>query len=130
MKMKIERALLLCARCGNWSGWISRTKGGVKRIDTICSCCGARLKGTPDYFRDRSRQFINAYRPGRGAHNRGQSIKRIIVHDAKVNVKLKASEYNRQNRTIPLETEGGGFETAKARKQREKKERDERAKRG
>jgi hypothetical protein len=127
--MRIERALLLCARCGNWSGWISRTKGGVKRIDTICSCCSARLKGTPDYFRDRGRQFINSYRPGRGAHNRGESIKRLIVMDSKVNVKLKASEMNRANR-VPSETNGGGFESAADRSTREKKERDERAKRG
>lgn len=102
--MKIERAVLLCSKCRKWSGWISRTKGGVKAIDTRCSPCGARLRGTPDYWRDRGRQYINAYRPGRGAHNRSQSIKRLIVYDNGTNVKALASQYNTKG--IPKGKEG------------------------
>lgn len=128
--MKIERAVLLCARCRQFTGWISRTKGGVKRIDTRCSVCGARLKGTPHFFRDRSRSKMGAYHPGRGAHNRTQSIARLIIYDTKVNVKLKASENNRRNRSLQLAKGQKGFETAKNRDLRNKEEQAKRAKRG
>jgi hypothetical protein len=92
--MKIERALLLCAKCRKWSGWISRTNGGVKQIDTRCSPCGARLRGTPDYWRDVNRQYRNAYRTGRGAHNRSESISKLIPVDNHVPVKRLAGAYN------------------------------------
>lgn len=92
--MKIQRALLLCAKCRKWSGWISRTKGGVKRIDTRCSPCGARLRGTPDYWRDVNRQYRNAYRTGRGAHNRSESITRLIPVENSIPVKRLAGYYN------------------------------------
>jgi len=98
--MKIERALLLCAKCRKWSGWISRTKGGVKRIDTRCSPCGARLRGTPDYWRDVNRQHRNAYQRGRGAHNRSESISKLIPVDNHVPVKRLAGAYN--TKRIPL----------------------------
>jgi hypothetical protein len=126
--MRISRALLLCNSCRSWSGWISRTKGGVKRIDTRCSVCGARLKGTPDYFRDTKRQYRHAYAPGRGAHNRGQSIKRMQVFDGNEPVKKMASERNRSQRRVLMGREG--FETAKNRQKREKEEQDKRARRG
>lgn len=100
--MKIERALLLCAKCRKWSGWISRTKGGVKRIDTRCSPCGSRLRGTPDYWRDIDRQYRNSYRKGRGAHNRSESISKLIPVNDNVPVKRLAGFYN-TNRTPLVE---------------------------
>jgi uncharacterized C2H2 Zn-finger protein len=104
--MKIKRALLLCAKCRKWSGWISRTKGGVKRIDTRCSPCGARLRGTPDYWRDVNRQYRNAYRTGRGAHNRSESIARLIPVENHVPVKRLAGAYNTKRVPDPI----GGIE--------------------
>jgi hypothetical protein len=101
--MKLKRALLLCAKCRKWSGWISRTNGGVKRIDTRCSPCGARLRGTPDYWRDVNRQYRNCYRNGRGAHNRSESIVKLIPVNDDVPVKKLAGLYN-TNRT-PLVNE-------------------------
>ena len=94
--MKIKRAMLLCAKCRKWSGWISRTNGGVKRIDTRCSPCGARLRGTPDYWRDMDRQYRNAYRKGRGAHNRTESIIKLIPVNSDVPVKKLAGMYNKK----------------------------------
>ena len=99
--MKIERALLLCAKCRKWSGWISRTKGGVKRIDTRCSPCGARLRGTPDYWRDIDRQYRNAYRKGRGAHNRSESILKLIPVSNNIPVKKLAGMYN--TKRVPVQ---------------------------
>ena len=67
--MKYKRALLKCRKCGKWSAWISRTKGGVKAIDTRCRCCRARLRHT-----ERRDESSNKYGPGRGAHNRQTSV--------------------------------------------------------
>lgn len=73
---------------------------------------------------------MGAYHPGRGAHNRTQSIARLIIYDTKVNVKLKASENNRRNRSLQLAKGQKGFETAKNRDLRNKEEQAKRAKRG
>ena len=90
--MKYKRALIQCRKCGKWSGWISRTKGGVKAIDTTCSCCGRRLRHTER--RDEGRQYINCYRPGRGAHNRTISVARFIPCSSDVDVKREAASRN------------------------------------
>jgi hypothetical protein len=67
--MKYKRALIKCRHCGKWTGWISRTKGGVKAIDTKCRCCHRRLRHT-----ERRDEGSNKYGPGRGAHNRSSSV--------------------------------------------------------
>lgn len=90
--MRYKRALIQCCRCGKWSGWISRTKGGVKAIDTRCSPCGARLRHTERP--DEGRQFNNCYRPGRGAHNRTTSVARFIPCTSDVDVKREAASRN------------------------------------
>jgi hypothetical protein len=92
VRMKYRRALIMCAKCKRWSGWISRTKGGVKRIDTRCSCCGSRLRHTE--HPDKDRQFINCYRPGRGAHNRSQSVFKFIPCTSNIDVKREAARRN------------------------------------
>jgi hypothetical protein len=92
--MRYKRALIKCQRCGKWSGWISRTKGGVKRIDTTCSCCGARLRHTER--RDSTRSYVNCYRPGRGAHNRTISVSRFIPVGSNVDVKQLAAYKNKK----------------------------------
>ena len=90
--MRYKRALIKCRRCGKWSGWISRTEGGVKAVDTTCSCCGARLRHTER--RDEGRQFNNCYRPGRGAHNRTTSVTRFHPCSSDVDVKREAASRN------------------------------------
>lgn len=90
--MRYKRALIKCRRCGKWSGWISRTKGGVKAIDTTCSCCGRRLRHTERP--DANRQFVNCHRPGRGAHNRSTSIIRFEPCRISVDVKREAASRN------------------------------------
>jgi len=90
--MKYKRALIMCRRCGKWSGWISRTKGGIKAIDTTCSCCGRRLRHTE--HPDRARQMISCYRPGRGAHNRNTSVSRFIPCTSDFDVKREAARRN------------------------------------
>ena len=90
--MRYKRALIQCRRCGKWSGWISRRKRGVKVIDTICSCCGRRLRHTERP--DANRQFVNCYRPGRGAHNRSTSIIRFEPCRISVDVKREAALRN------------------------------------
>lgn len=67
--VKYKRALIKCRHCGKWTGWISRTKGGVKAIDTKCRCCHRRLRHT-----ERRDEESNKYGPGRGAHNRSSSV--------------------------------------------------------
>ena len=79
--MRYKRALLKCRRCGKWSGWISRTKGGVKQIDTRCSPCGARLRHTER-------------RDNRGAHNRTTSVSEFIACSSSTNVKREAAKKN------------------------------------
>lgn len=91
-RMKYKRALIQCRRCGKWSGWISRTEGGVKTIDTTCSCCGRRLRHTENA--DPNRQYVNCYRPGRGAHNRTSSIIRFEACHDDVAVKQVAASRN------------------------------------
>ena len=90
--MRYKRALIKCRRCGKWSGWISRTEGGVKAIDTTCSCCGRRLRHTENA--DPKRQYVNCYRPGRGAHNRTSSVSRFEPTREDVDVKKIAGERN------------------------------------
>lgn len=41
----INACVMLCARCRMWTSYKS-SKGGVKRIDTICRVCGSRLRHT------------------------------------------------------------------------------------
>ena len=79
--MKYKRALIKCRRCGKWSGWISRTKGGVKAIDTTCSCCGRRLRHTER-------------RDNRGAHNRTTSVSSFEACMNSVDVKREAASRN------------------------------------
>lgn len=90
-----KRALLRCRRCGDWSGWISRSKGGVNAINTTCSSCGKRLRYT---FDPDPKGWKNAYRPGRGAHNRTYSVSQIIRCRSTDDVKKLASERNRMKR--------------------------------
>ena len=61
-------------------------------IDTICSCCGRRLRHTERP--DANRQFVNCYRPGRGAHNRSTSIIRFEPCRISVDVKREAASRN------------------------------------
>ena len=79
--MRYKRALINCRRCGKWSGWISRTKGGVKTIDTRCSCCGARLRHTEQ-------------RDNRGAHNRTTSVSSFEPCGIREDVKREAAFRN------------------------------------
>jgi len=79
--MRYKRALIKCRRCGKWSGWISRTKGGVKAIDTTCSCCGRRLRHTER-------------RDNRGAHNRTTSVSSFEATRDDVDVKRIAASRN------------------------------------
>lgn len=90
--MKYHCALLRCAKCGKWSGWISRTKEGVNAIDTTCSPCGARLRHTER--RDTSRSRISAYHPGRGAHNRTKSVRAVLMQPKGTDVKAAAARLN------------------------------------
>ena len=84
--MRYKRALIKCRRCGKWSGWISRTRGGVKRINTTCSCCGRRLRHTerPD---------------ARGAHNRSTSVSAFEACTPVVDVKREAASRNKNGQT-------------------------------
>jgi len=102
--MKYHCALIRCARCGKWSGWISRTKGGVNAIDTVCSCCGKRLRHTER--RDPTRSKISAYHPGRGAHNRTNSVRGILFQPKGTDVKAAAARLNKRSGQ-------GGFKKAK-----------------
>jgi len=79
--MRYKRALIKCRRCGKWSGWISRTEGGVKTIDTTCSCCGRRLRHT-----ERG--------DNRGAHNRTTSVSSFEACTPSVDVKREAASRN------------------------------------
>ena len=79
--MKYKRALIKCRQCGKWSGWISRTKGGVKAVDTTCSCCGARLRHTER-------------RDNRGAHNRTTSVSSFEACTSSIDVKREAASRN------------------------------------
>lgn len=101
--MKYSCALLRCAKCNKWSGWISRTKGGVNAIDTICSPCGARLRHTER--RDVSRSKISAYHPGRGAHNRTKSVRAVLFQPKGTDVKAAAARLNTRSGS-------GGFRKA------------------
>jgi hypothetical protein len=102
--MRYHCALIRCARCAKWSGWISRTKGGVKAIDTVCSCCGKRLRYTE--HRDTSRSKISAYHPGRGAHNRTNSVRGVLFQPKGTDVKAAAARLNKRSGK-------GGFKKAK-----------------
>lgn len=74
--------LILCASCRFWTICYRRVPlgGGKTRIDTTCRICGARLLrkgyGGNELLEhpDPMRQYINAYSPGRGAHNRTRSV--------------------------------------------------------
>ena len=81
ISLKYKRALIQCRRCGKWSGWISRTKGGVKAVDTICSCCGRRLRHTEQGDK-------------RGAHNRTKSVTSFEPTITSVDVKREAAFRN------------------------------------
>ena len=63
-------------------------------IDTICSCCGRRLRHTERP--DANRQFVNCYRPGRGAHKRSTAIIRFEPTRIDVDVKREAASRNRR----------------------------------
>jgi hypothetical protein len=43
--MKLKACVMLCKKCQKWTAYKS-TKGGVKRIDTICKVCGSRIRHT------------------------------------------------------------------------------------
>ena len=112
VQMKYRRALIMCAKCKRWSGWISRTKGGVKRIDTRCSCCGSRLRHTE--HPDRARQYVNCYRPGRGAHNRSQSVLKFIPCTSDFDVKREAGRRNARGQFNKAQFDDRGMTFVKA----------------
>jgi hypothetical protein len=104
-----SRAVLRCRRCGDYSGWISRSKGGVKAINTTCSSCGKRLRYT---FDPDPKGWKNAYRSGRGAHNRTYSVSRLIPYRSTDNVKKIAAELNRKKRLPSEGHDDFGFKRA------------------
>jgi hypothetical protein len=86
-----RRALLVqCGHCGFWNGVVTKrfnpkkTPFGPKTIDTICSICSKRLRRK---LRTREK---------RGAHNRGQSIIRVMPWENVSTAKSRAAKMNRR----------------------------------
>jgi len=94
-------ALLGCAHCGLWSGWVSKwfdpEKGqeSPRTINTICSCCHGRLRHKRS-LRDPERQYTHVYTSGRGAHNRSTSVFKYRPWNDPSTCKSEASRINTQ----------------------------------
>jgi hypothetical protein len=91
----MKAALLLCSTCKWWTGYRA-TKGGQKRIDTICRVCGARLRYThrPQGWAWGFKTVAPHYAKGSGNHNKSQSVSVAIETEPK-RVMKEASERNK-----------------------------------
>lgn len=79
----------MCARCGRWTAYRA-TKGGQKRIDTVCRVCGARMRHThrPQPFTQFQGVKMRWGLRGKGSYQSFSSVKDLIQCDPKVAAKL------------------------------------------
>ena len=108
--------ILQCAKCRWFHAYRVNLKkkkpsnGGVIRIDTVCSVCGARLKHTerPQGWRWMMKTVAPAHAVGSGGHNQQVSVLRCMkIPRSQVYVETRKLNQNRQRRIA--EREGSTF---------------------
>lgn len=93
----ITACIMLCTRCRRWTSYKSNKKGGVKRIDTVCRVCSARIRHThhPHAFTTFQGVKMRWGASGSGTYQSWSSIKDLIQCNPKEIHKL-ASEKNKR----------------------------------
>jgi hypothetical protein len=93
----IEACIMLCARCRKWTSYKS-SKGGVKRIDTVCKVCGARIRHThrPKPYTTFQNVKLRWGHIGSGGYQSWSSIRDLIVVYNPNQVHKLASKMNKE----------------------------------
>ena len=86
------------------------SNGGVNRIDTICSVCGARLKHTerPQGWRWMMKTVSPANAKGSGGHNQQVSVLNCIPFSRSM-VYVETRRLNRERQRMIAQREGSTF---------------------